>query len=332
MSAIAIVSLIILLLLAAVTAASEISFIAISRLRLRKLASDGSKPAQIILKILEAPERFFGTILIANNVVGALIAALITVILVSLVGEARGVLFATIIAAFLIIFFEVLAKSYAAMYAERLSLRLARPIYVLVRFLAPVASAFSVVINFITKITGGTKKAKTFITEEEIRAFIKIAQEDGTLLKERYLMLSRVLDLSKTVVRSVMTPKDQIVSFDVDSNIDDMLDKVIESGYSRFPVYKSGPDNIVGIIKTKDLLNVVVNKGLVVLHDIISPPVVVPGSKKVTELLAEFQKGHTHLAIVTGENGKIEGLVTLEDLLEEIVGEIQDEYDIESKS
>ncbi|MFH0839411.1 MAG: hemolysin family protein [Candidatus Omnitrophota bacterium] len=327
MAALYALSLIILLLLAAVTAASEISFIAISRLRLRKLASDGSKPAQIILKIMEAPEKFFGAILITNNIIDALITALIAAILISVAGEAKGVLFATIIAAFLIIFFEVLAKSYAAMYAERLSLKLARPIYVLVRLLAPVASAFSVVINFITKITGGTKKAKALITEEGIRAFIKIAQEDGTLLKERYLMLSRVLDLSKTVVRSVMTPKDQIVSFDVDSNIDDMPDKVIESGYSRFPVYKSGPENIVGIIKTKDLLNVVVNKGLVVLHDIISPPVIVPGSKKVTELLAEFQKGHTHLAIVTGENGKVEGLVTLEDLLEEIVGEISDEYD-----
>lgn len=323
MSAIAILSLIVLLFLAAVTAASEISFIAISRLRLRKLVSEGSKPAMIILKIMDAPERFFSTILITNNIIDALIAALTTVILVSLAGEAKGVIFATVIAAFLIIFFEVLAKSYAAMYSERLSLRLAGPIYFLVRLLAPVARAFSTVINYITKITGGAKKANALITEEEIRAIIKIAQEDGTLLKERHLMLSRVLDFSKTLVRSVMTPKEKIIALDMDSNIDYILEKAVESGYSVFPVYKTDSANITGAIRMKDLLNVVVNKNLVVLQDIVSSPIFVRGSKKVTELLAEFQKGHTHLAVVTDEKGKIEGLVTLEDLLEEIVGEIE---------
>ncbi len=315
--------LIILLFLASVTAASEISFVATSRLRLRRLASEGSKTAQLILKILEAPERFFGTILITNNIVDALIAALITVILVSWVGETRGVLLATLVAAFLIIFFEVLAKSYAATHSEKLSLALAKPVYILVRILAPIARGFSVIIDFIAKATGSAERKKALVTEEEIRALIKIAEEDGTIHKERHLMLSRVLDFSKTVTRSVMTPKEKIVALDIDSNIDDMLERAVESGYSRFPVYKTDLAKITGVIRMKDLLNVVVNKGLVVLQDIVAAPIFVPGSKKVTELLAEFQKGHTHLAIVTDEKGKIEGLVTLEDLLEEIVGEIE---------
>ena len=141
-------------------------------------------------------------------------------------------------------------------------------------------------------------------------------------------MLSKVFDFSEEVVKNVMTPKKDIVSIGVDSNFDDMIDKVLESGYSRLPVYKDNPDNIIGIIKMKDLLNMLFNKGLVVLQDMIYPATFVNESKKVTELLREFQKGHTHIAIVADAKGWVKGLVTLEDLLEEIVGEIEDEYDI----
>ena len=122
-----------------------------------------------------------------------------------------------------------------------------------------------------------------------------------------------------------------MMTIDINANIDAILDKVLESGYSRLPVHGGSPDNIIGVINVKDLLNLSVNKGLIVLQDIIYPVTVVSGSKRVTELLREFQKGHTHLAIVTDSQGKVEGLITLEDLLEEIVGEIEDEHDIRSK-
>ena len=128
-----------------------------------------------------------------------------------------------------------------------------------------------------------------------------------------------------------MIPKDKMVLIDIGADIDSILDKVLESGYSRLPVYKDKPDNIIGVINMKDMLNLSVNRDLVILQDIIYPPIFVPDSKNVTELLKEFQKGHTHLAIVTDPHGKLQGLVTLEDLLEEIVGEIQDEYDIRNK-
>jgi len=324
------VSLIVLLFLAAITAASEISMIAVSRLRLRRLVKDGSKPAKIILKILEAPEKFFGTILVANNVIDTLIAAIITVIMVSIFGSAKGIIFATIIAAFLIILFEVIAKTYAARNSEKLSLAVARPVQVMIFILSPIAKYLSAVTNFIMKLIGDKEKSAFLVTEEEIRTLIKMGEEDGTIHKEKYIMLSKVLDFSKTLVRGVMTPEAQIVSIDINSSLEDTLEKSIESGYSRLPVYKDVPDNIIGVINMKDLLNIVINKDLVVFQDIVSPPAFVPGSKKVTELLAEFQKGHTHLAMVTDENGKIEGLVTLEDLLEEIVGEINDEHDIRS--
>ncbi|MDP3788936.1 MAG: hemolysin family protein [Candidatus Omnitrophota bacterium] len=327
MNIILVISLIILVLLDIFTAASEIAVIAVSHLRLRRLAKDGSNPAQIILKILETPERFFGTILVMNNVVCTLIAAITTAITVYIFGPAKGVLLATIIASAIIIGFETIAKTYAARHSEKVSLFVAKSVQAAIFLFYPVVRGLSFITNFFVNLIGGKEKSTFLVTEDEIRTLIKIGEEEGALHKDHYMMLSKVLDFSKTLVRSVMTPKSEIVSIDVASNIDDMLEKAIESGYSRFPIYRDNPESIIGLINMKDLLNVVVNKDLVVFQDIISPPVFVAGSKKVTELLREFQQGHTHIAIVKDEAGRVEGIITLEDLLEEIVGEIKDEHD-----
>ena len=327
-----IILIIILLLIAAISAASEIALIAVSRLRLRRLAADGSKAAKLIMKILEAPDKFFGTILVTNNIVDALLASILTAIMISLAGnEGRGIFFATVIATSLIIIFEVSAKTLAARHSEQLSLILARPVKALILFLSPIIKILTVVTNFIIGLTGSTPKGKTsFVSEEELRALIKISEEEDLLHKDKYKMLSRVFDFSEAIVRTVMTPKNNVVSIDINSSLEDILAKVLECGYSRLPVYKDNPDNVIGIINMKDLLNLSENKDLLVLQDIIYPPISIPSTKKVTELLKEFQKGHAHLAIVKDQHGKVEGVVTLEDLLEEIVGEIEDEYDVRS--
>ena len=320
----------VLLLLAALTAASETSIIAVSRLKLKRRASGGSKAAAIILKILETPERFFGTILVANNIVDILMASIVTAMMIALVGDAtKGVLFATIIVTFLIIVSEVAAKTFAARHSERLALVLARPVKALIAVFSPVVKVLAVITNAIVNLFGGMKGKQALITEEEIRSLIKIGEEEDVIHKEKYKMLTRVFDFSDAVVRKVMRPRKEIVAIDIDASFDDIVNKVLESGYSRVPVYRANLDNIIGLINMKDLLNLTVNKGLVVLQDMVYPATFVSGTKKVTELLKSFQKGHTHLAIVTDESGKkVEGLVTLEDLLEEIVGEIEDEHDV----
>jgi len=320
----------VLLLIASVTAASEISMIAVSRLKLRRLAAGGSRTAKIILKILEAPERFFGTILVVNNIADVLIASIVTVMMISAIGAgSKGVLFATAIVTFLIVVSEVSAKTLAAKHSEKLALILARPVQALIFIFSPIVKVLAVITNVIVNFIGGQPRRKpALITEEEIRALIKIGEEEDLLHKEKYKMLSKVFDFSEAIVKTVMRPKSEVVSIDMNSNFDDILSKVLESGYSRLPVYRDTPDNIIGIINMKDLLSLSCNRELVVLQDIIYPVTFVSRSKKVTELLKEFQKGHTHLAIVTDEQGKTEGIVTLEDLLEEIVGEIEDEYDI----
>ena len=329
-----IILLIALLFLAAATAGSEISIIAASRIKLRKLSSEGSKAARIVLNILETPEKFFSTILVTNNIVDSLIAVIVTAMFIRLIGgEGVGLAVATIVSSFLIIVFEVTAKTLATRYSDKMSLLLARPIQIMIKLFTPVVKALELTIKIITRIIGAKKLGKqSLVTEEEIRALIKIGEEDGILHKEKVKMLSKVFDFSNSVAKAVMTPKKEIVSIKVDAKLDDILDTVVESGYSRLPVYKDSPDNIVGIINMKDLLSLAHNKDLIVMQDLMYPATFVTGSKKVSELLKEFQKGHTHLAVVTDDKGKVEGIVTLEDLVEEIVGEIEDEYDVRASN
>jgi putative hemolysin len=322
--------LVILLLIGALTAASETSIITSSIIKLRRLAADGSKTARMILKILEAPEKFFGTIVVANNIVNSFIASIVTAIIISFIGEnSKSILLATLISAFLIIIFEVAAKTLSAGSPVRISLSLVRMVKFLIVIFSPAVKALSVITNFIVNLMGAQTKGKlSLVVEDEIKALIRIGEEESPRYKDKYKMLSKVFEFSDTIVKNVMIPKDKMVLIDINADIEDILSKVLELGYSRIPVYKDKPDNIVGVINMKDLLNLSINRDLVILQDIIYPPIFVHDSKNVTELLKEFQKGHTHLAIVIDSYGKIQGLVTLEDLLEEIVGEIQDEYDI----
>ena len=322
--------LIILLLFAAFTAASEISFVAANRLKLRRLVSEGSKKAKVVLKILETPEKFLGTILVTNNIVDALIAAIVTAMMMSIMGAGGGsVILATVIVSVLIIVSEVTAKTLAAQRAERLALRLANPVQKLITIFSPIVRIFVFITNFVIGMLGGKGLKKTALfTEEEIKALLKIGEEEGVLHKEKYAMIYRIFEFNDTIVKDVMAPKKEMISISVDAPFEEIMDKVMDAGYSRVPVYKDSPDNIIGVINMKDLLGLSCNRELVVLQDIIYPATFVPAARKVTELLREFQKGHTHLAIVTDDENKIAGIVTLEDLLEEIVGEIEDEYDV----
>lgn len=324
-----------LLLVAAITAGSEISVIASSRIKLRKLASEGSRTAKMLLDILGMPERFFSTILVTNNIVNSLIAVIVAAIVIKVAGDhgAWSVVVATAVSASLIIICEATAKTTAARHSEKMAFMLARPIAWLIRVSTPLVWGFELIVKVVTFLAGGRPKGKaSLVTEEEIRALIKIGEQEGVLHKEKYRMLSKIFDFGESVAKNVMTPKKDIVAVNSAERLEDILEKVVESGYSRLPVYKDSPDNIIGMINMKDLLNLERNKELIVLQDIIYPATFVPESKKITELLKEFQKGHTHLAVVKDASGLVTGIVTLEDLIEEIVGEIEDEYDVRASN
>jgi len=319
-----------LLTLTVFTAASEIAIIAVSRLKLKRLAAGGSRKAKVLLKILETPERFFSTILVANNIVNTLIASIVTVVLVSFFGRGgEGVVIATVFVSLVIIVCEVVAKTLAATNSEKLSLILVTPVQILINILSPVVRILAKTVSGITRFLGGhVPKSTTLITEEEIRTLINIGSEQGSIHKDKVRLLTKVFEFSDAIVKDVMRPIGEMASVNISDKIDDVVNYALESGYSRFPVYKDNPDNIVGILNMKNLLLLLANKDLVVLQDIVYPATFVPETKKVSDLLRDFQKGHTHLAIVVDQNNKKNGIITLEDLLEEIVGEIEDELDV----
>jgi putative hemolysin len=250
--------------------------------------------------------------------------------MISVTGEeGKGVLIATVIASMIIIITEVAAKTYAAVNSEKVSLTLARHVARAMSLFSPVVRVVVYIANGIVKALGGSLTVRpSLMVEEEVKAMIKTIEEEPGAHREKYRMISKIFDFSDAVVGSVMTPRKDIVSVDVASSLDDILEKALECGYSRIPVYKDNPDNIIGVMNMKDLLNLSCNRDLIVLQDIIYPATFVSSATKVTELLRDFQKGHTHLAAVRDEGGRIDGVITLEDLLEEIVGEIEDEYDV----
>ena len=321
--------LLFLLAIAAFTAASEIAIIAVSRIKLKRLAGGGSKTAKIIIKILETPERFFGTLLVVSSIVSALIASMITVAMVAILGGEAGVVASTIFVSVVIIVFEVVAKTIAATNSEKVALLSARPVSILIKIFSPVVNVLGKATNIVTRLITGHKPAKnSLISEEEIRALIKVSGEEGVLHGEKLKMLTNVFDFSDALVNSVMRPRADIVAVNIKMPIDEIINRAIESGYSRLPVYSGTLDQIVGVLNMKDLLLLMADKDLIVLQDIVYPATVVRDTKRVADLLKEFQKGHTHLAVVTDSSNNICGIITLEDLLEEIVGEIEDEHDV----
>jgi putative hemolysin len=186
--------------------------------------------------------------------------------------------------------------------------------------------------RFIITIFGGNPvDGIPIISAKEINTAINIGAEQGFINEMEKKMMTHILELGDLRAKDVMVPRTSIVALDIDWPIDKILDVVIEEGYTRMPVYKGNLDNIVGVIYTKDMLGMIKNRGLIVFQDLIRIPYFVPETKYVDDLLKEFKKGKIHMAIVVDEFGGTAGMITLEDVLEEIVGDIKDEYDIEEK-
>ncbi|HRU39696.1 MAG TPA: hemolysin family protein, partial [Candidatus Goldiibacteriota bacterium] len=196
----------------------------------------------------------------------------------------------------------------------------------------PLTEIFLKMSNFLVRRFGGKAAAGIpVVSAKDITTVIDAGVEEGYLNEQEKKMMSGVLELGDMQVKEIMVPRTAIVGIDISSNIDSILDLIIEDGYSRLPVYRENLDHIVGIIYTKDMISMVKNRGLVIFQDLLRVPYFVPETKKLTDLLKEFKKGKIHMAIVVDEFGGTSGLITLEDILEEIVGDIHDEYDTEER-
>jgi putative hemolysin len=317
----------ILLLLSAFFSLSETALISLNKIRLRHMMSKGSKNAKLVHKLISKPERLITSILVGNNLVNTAISVLGATIFVYFFPGDLGLILATVfVAAIILIFGDILPKVFAVQRAEKVSLAVAYPINFVVIALTPMAKVFNKAANGMIKIFGGeVKKRSPLITEEEIRLMIEVGKEEGVLGDEERKMLHRIFEFGDTVVSEVMVPKDKMVAIDIEANDEELLNLLVEEGHARVPAYKGSRDNIVGVIYARDLLYIWQNKGLVIIPDLVHPPYFVPKNKRVNELLREFQKMRIQMAIVVDEEKNAVGLVTLEDLTEEIVGEIDED-------
>ncbi|MCE5195311.1 MAG: hemolysin family protein [Nitrospiraceae bacterium] len=315
----------------AILSSSESSFIAVNKIRIRNLLEKGDKRAKVVQKILDEHDKLFSAVILSGNLFTVLATSIGTALALEYFGE-DGIIIATIVMTFLtVVFGELAPKTFAVTYAEKVSLFLATPLEIYIKILSPLVWIFKVSSNFIIKLFGGeARPVSALITEEEIKTMIKIGEEEGTLETEEKEMLHNVFKFGDKVVTEVMVPRTEIVSIPFDGTVDDALKLVSKEGYSRYPVIMENIDNIVGILYVKDILIKASKKNIqknLSIKDLVREAYYIPENKMATELLDEMQKNKFQIAIIVDEYGGTSGLITLEDIIEEIVGGLQDEFE-----
>ena len=321
------VVLAVLVALSALFSMSEAAFLAINKVRLRHLKQRGSPPAKVAYQLLTELDRLIATLLISNNVVNVVITVLATMFFIHALGEERGPIWASVVVTvILLVVAEITPKLFAAAHADRVALVLAFPLRAFVGLMRPLVWGFTKVSHALIRLLGGKRLPRSpLVTEEELKVMIEMGREAGVLAESELRMLHAIFEFSDSLVKEVMVPRDEIAAIDLNTKPDDALDVLIEEGHARIPVYRGSLDQVIGVIYARDLLMTVRHRELFVLSDLIRPVASVPETKRIAELLGEFQRTKTQIAIVQDAKGRTSGLVTIEDLLEEIVGDIQEE-------
>jgi putative hemolysin len=344
---------VILILVGGFFAASEMALITVKRHRLSQLADDGSRSARTARRLTEDPGRFLATIQIAITFLGFLsgavgaaafskhLAPVIRLIPLDVIRDTAGsiafVLVTLVIALVSIIVGELVPKTLALNFPERLAVVVAGPIAFIQGLLSPIVWFVTRISALLVRLLGGTEKPQGgYLSTEELKLLVETGSEQGGIEEEEKEMIHGVIELAEKRVHEVMVPRIGIRAINVDDSLDEVLDMIVRAGHSRLPVFDESLDNIVGILYAKDLLPYLKGNGrangAIDIRQLVRPPVYVPESKPVDDLLHDMQAAKRHIAIVVDEYGGTAGLVTMEDVVEEIVGEIQDEYDTEESS
>lgn len=317
-----------LLLCSAFFSGSETALFALDRLRLNYLVQKKRHHAAQLEELLSQPERLLGTLLIGNNIVNIALSVFATTFLVGMFGEKNTELLTILLLTpVLLVFGEVTPKTYAARHAESLAFVVLPAVRLCVLFLSPIVWVVSGFSRLITRLFG-REGERPAISEDEIRTIITSGEQSGTVAQEKQLMLHGVFDLAHIQVRDVMVPRPEIVGIEIQTPFSSLLRLIQDAPHSRFPVYDEQLDKIVGVIHAKDILRYVDRPDEFRLRDRVRPPFFVPESKRIETLLQSFRRLRMHMAIVVDEYGAVEGLVTMEDVVEQIVGSIDDEYDV----
>ncbi|MGB4661484.1 MAG: hemolysin family protein [Mobilitalea sp.] len=320
--------LFVLLVLSAFFSGSETALTTVNKLRIRSLAENNVRGAKLVNKLIEEPGKMLSAILVGNNVVNITASSIATIMADKLFGNQWIGLVTGILTMLILIFGEIMPKSMSSIYAEKVSFRVAKPIYFLTMLLTPIIFILNKICNGFMHLLNIDPNAKpSAITENELRTILDYSHEEGVIESEERRMITNVVDFGDSLAKDVMVPRIDMAFANVDFTYDELVQAFSEEQYTRMPVYSESRDNVIGIVNLKDVFFYNGDTTNFNIIDIIREPFYTYEFKKTSELLIEMRRNSISLAIVLDEYGATAGLITIEDLLEEIVGEIRDEYD-----
>lgn len=319
----------ILLMFSAVFSATETAFSSCNRIRIKNLASQGKASAQKALNILENFDNALTAILVGNNIVNILSTSIATVFFTDLLGEGSVGIATAVMTVLVLIFGEIMPKSLAKDNAEKFVLFMAAPLSALIFIIKPIILIFRGLKNGVSKLIG-SKAEEPSVTEEELMSIIEEIEDEGVLEEQESDLVRSALEFDETTINEILVPRVNAVAIEENTSIDDIRDIFLQNAFSRLPVYKETIDNIIGIIHQKDFFNMYFYEDIKDIHAIMQKPIYISQHKLISEILHQMQKEKVHMAIVIDQYGGTEGIVTLEDILEELVGEIYDESDDET--
>lgn len=309
---------------------SETALMALSKIRIRHMVEEGVKGAKLVEKLAEDPSRLLGAILIGNNIVNIGASALATSVAVKAFGEGAVGVVTIVMTILVLIFGEITPKSIAKQNSENVALKVSKIINIVVKLFRPFIAIFTAISGLFIRILGGDPKAtEPFITEEELKTMVGVSEEEGVLEDVEKEMIFNVFEFADSQVKDVMVQRVDVVAVDINANYDEVINIIKTEQFSRIPVYNQNIDDVVGILNVKDLIIASQSKENFKISDYMREAYYTFEFKKITELFNEMKKTRNHMAVVLDEYGGNVGIVTIEDLIEEVVGEIEDEYDDE---
>ena len=323
--------LVILVCLSAFFSSAESALLSANKVRLMNVQDEGNRKAKLVLNLMEEQSKVISTILVGNNVVNIAASSLATKVALDMWGDAGLGLATGAMTLIILIFGEVVPKNIGAINANTWSMVVAPPLKLLAIILTPIVWVLSEISRLAGKLSR-SEDGDPFITEDELKILVNAGQEEGILDESETEMINSIFEFDETTVKEIMVPRIDMTAINGEETIENILPKIIAAGHSRIPVFENSIDNITGILYVKDLLkNLDEDFSTLKVKELLRSVYYIPENKNVSDLLAEMRQKRVHMAIILDEYGGTAGLITIEDLIEEIVGDIQDEYDLEEE-
>ena len=323
--------LVVCLLASAFFSAAETSLLTVGKIRVRSLVDEGAKNAKILIALLEDPDKLLSAILVGNNLVNILASAITTSLVIQYIGGNTGValgLATGVVTLVILIFCDITPKSLAVRNAERIAVFIAKPMFAIVSFLKPLIFILNkITLSFVRLLSGKHNETPPTYTENELKTMVTVSHEEGVLNVDEKEMIHNVFEFGDGEVREIMTPRIHVISIDLDEGYETVKSIFAEHAYSRIPVTKPGTDEIVGMLNIKDIAFLGIGADVFAISDYLRPAHFVYEFNNIAKVFAEMRRGRIRMSVVLDEYGVMVGIITTEDFIEEIVGDISDEYD-----